>query len=733
MHWLWLALLTLTAEPPASATIQIELKCAVACTAEEVELSVIRREDQVELQREKLAAPGRGSLTVSGPLDGLQISLHAQSFWALPSPLGPDSAATGLVLELWPRGDLVFVDDVPPLKAGELPARILVEAVGAPLPPGKKPLPRTRLACTLADGIWTCPAPALALDLRLEKPLHVPRYFFGKTIVAAKKHDLGRLRFEKGASISGFVTVEEGEPKGAEISVLPSGTPNLRDGQRHEFRTLKATTNERGFFQIFGVAPGGYRLEATRADLTTTELWPVEVREEQETAIPSPIHLPPAVKLVVHVTPPVGPLGKPWKMTLVRRQAGSNNGTETLAGETDDKGVYLREGLRPGVYFLIVSNPDGEKTGAGDDSIWLAQEVNLLPGEQPLYLDVPTIDVEGTFRAGSEPLRGRLIFGGFHGAPHVVLWSDEDGNFEGQLPREGEWDLDAEIDGRLVSLEKVLVEPRGGRPARLDIRLANTRFHGIVRHRDEPVEGAKIWGHLQTAGNSGRFNVHTDEKGEFDVKGLAAGSYDVTVSSARLRLGAPRLRFEIREGAKDPPVEIELEEFVKIEGQVLAGGQPVPGATFAAWLRAKQGEDQRDGQTDASGVLGLLVPESTSQVALLVAAPGFAWQVVPLRPSITGPGFAPVLVEVAQNGGRLLLKGKDVRKARLQYAGVEMPVYLLQTLREAGYHSDSGGGVLLENATPGHYRVCRDAQCVEGVVSPGGSLELELDPIEAGE
>ena len=436
--------------------------------------------------------------------------------------------------------------------------------------------------------------------------------------------------------------------------------------------------------------------------------------------------------LELHVSPPLSPIGKSWNLRLIRTTPGSNVAAETLEGSCDENGLWVSEGLRPGSYILDVSNADGEGTGAGPDSSWFTQDLELYPGQESLYVDIPVIEVEGTFQAGDEPLKGRLIFGGFHGMPHIAIWSNEDGEFAGALSRAGEWLLDAEVNGELLSLEKVLVEPKGGRPARLDIRLPDTRFHGKVTHKGKPVEGAELWGISMEAGSSSRFDCKSNAEGLFDLRGLHPGRYSLTATSARLRLGAPKLVVEIREGADDPPVEIELEGFVRIEGQVLAGGQPVPLAQFRAVLRARQGEDNRQGQATAAGVFGLMVPDSSREIGLVVAAAGFTWQIVPLRPG--AQGFQPAIVELAQNGGRLRIQGTTPGGGRISYGGIEVPLYLLRSAMEGfGYYRSAEEGIVLENAAPGAYRLCGGSNCVDGMVGPGSSLDLKLESTEGGQ
>jgi hypothetical protein len=734
MNFFWL-LFTLAASSPAQ--LEIELIARPPAKTGEVEISLRDPISGAESLRRTVEVPWRGTVEVGRPLDGLRLDLISPTFWSAPTLLADHDPAAILKVELFESCEILFSEEKGGAKEGPaaMAEPILLEVSSVPVPREKAALGKTRLDCSLKEERWHCRAPAMPLDLRLEKPGHAPRYVWNAKVEPGKTLDLGRIRFRRGSSISGFVTVAEGEPTGVRIEVEPAGSWMARDGQRRELRKLEALASERGFFQVLGISPGAYSIVASRSGLAEAELSPVDVREEQETSLAEPIHLDLAAVLEIHVSPPTGPLGRPWQLLLARERPGSNVADESFEGSTDEKGAFAWQGLRPGSFFLNVSNPDGEKTGAGDDSIWLSQFFELAPGNQTLYFDIPVIGVEGTFKAGDEPLQGRLIFGGYHGAPHVAIWTDEEGHFEGQLPRKGEWDLDAELQGQLLSLEKVNVEPRGGRAARLDIRLPDTRFHGRVTHKGKPVEGAELWGNLQEPGRSSRFTTKTNAEGVFDHRGIDPGRYEVTASSARLRLGAPQLSFEVREGADDPAVEIELEEFVRIEGQVLAGGEPAPMAAFRAVLKARQGEDSRQGQTDSTGVLRLTVPESTREIALVVAPAGFAWQIVALRPSLGTGLFAPFLVEASQNGGLLRVHGKDlVVAARLRFGGAEVPVYLARSaLQSSGYFEEKGDQIVLANAAPGLYRVCRGNKCAEGVVTPGGTLDLWLDRQEGGE
>lgn len=716
---------------PEAAKLEVDVRPSQPQSVGKADLVLRDPIEGTEKLRHPIEVPWKGELALDRPVAGLLLEIESPTLWSAPFRVPETGQPEALEIDTFQRGELTFSEEPSAASTpAAMPAAIQVEVASVPAPRGKDLLKKTRLACILEKDRWRCPAPALALDLRLEKPGHVPRYFFGAKIEPGKSLDLGRLRFEQGASISGFVAVEEGEPKGATIGLGPAGTWGPRDGQRQNLRRAEAIANERGFFQVQGVAPGGYRLEASRKGLSATELWPVEVLEGKETSLAEPILLTRAAELEVHVAPPLGPLGRPWKLLLVRETPGSDGGGEVLTEEADAAGTSVWKELQPGSYLLMVCNPDGEKTGAGDDSIWASQFVELLPGSQAIYQDIAVVRVEGTLTAGEDPVLGRLIFGGFNGSPHATVWSDEDGRFEGQLPRKGSWQLDVEIGGQLLSLEPVEVEPRGGKPARLDLHLPDTRFHGKVIHREKGVAGAQLWGHSTGSGKSFRFDTTADDEGGFDLRGLAAGSYQVTVSSARLRLASPRLRFDIREGIEDPAAEIELEEYQRLEGQILANGVGVPLAAFGVFFRSRHGEDLQRGQGDAAGVLRVAVPESAQEIAMVITPAGFAWQILPLRPSAGTAGSSPFFVEAAQNGGTLRIKSPDPAAARLFASGAEVPLQMVaSTLQRGGNAEVAAGGWTFKNTAPGFYRVCGAAKCAEGILATGGILELVLSEI----
>lgn len=702
--------------------------------------SVVRRADliewtgaeKVEVNRARLESPWQGSLHFDRALTEVQLEIRSSESWAAPIALEKDQAS--LQIELFPRSELIFqVEETAPAQR-EL--TVIVEGNAAP---GEKPgqadkLKKTQFNCSRDQARWRCPVPAMPLDLRLSLAGHVPQYFWNMTFEPGKAYDLGRVRFQKGASITGWITTDSGELSGARVQLERIGIlQNPRDGQRSNLQRLETAATERGFFQIAGVAPGGYRVTACRKELACREVSPVIVEEEVEVALAQPLHLGRPAILEVNLSPLLSPSGKPWQVVLQKALAGHDAFEREDVGFADSDGHWKSKSLDPGAYFLEVRSPDGQKTGSGEDSAWLFQPVEVNAGMPPLFLEISLVAVTGQLLAGETPLHGRLFFGGFHGMPNITMIVDEEGHFEGGLPHEGLWRLDAEVGSQVLTLPAVEVELNGQRAARLTIQLPGSRFFGRVVKDGQPVAGAMIQGLSVSPEKFGQFRAESNEEGRFDVRGIEPSRYAVLATYQRA--STPWLEFQIEEKDPDQIAEVELvvEEMVEVSGQVNNALHAVPGSAISYFPRS--GEGSLIGKTvwtDGSGAFRLWIPASTTAIDFLVMAPGFAWQIVRrMSQSPAGGQFAPILLEVAPGGQDLQIEDGVSNFALL--IGDRAVIPLGTVRREAarlGLVEAIAGGQRIKNAASATYSLCGPEGCRAAL--PIGPGALGFSPLPPG-
>jgi hypothetical protein len=265
-------------------------------------------------------------------------------------------------------------------------------------------------------------------------------------------------------------------PKGCRIRLGPPA-PSMPDRADTERRlaelALEAQPNDQGFFQFAGVKPGIYALRAEHRDFAPAEESPIVVRAGLATELSQLLTLRPLAVLTVQVDPPLDPFDRPWRLRLNRE---SSFGGGSFKGVADETGAWLQRGLPPGRWHLSVL---GENEG-----IWASQSVEIDGADSFATVEVGAIAVEGRAFQGKEPFRGALWFGGARGARRVRFDPDENGEFLGLLPEEGEWEVQAESPGAgldRLTLEPVEVRRRPGQSkARVEIQVPDTRLEGRV-------------------------------------------------------------------------------------------------------------------------------------------------------------------------------------------------------------------------------------------------------------
>ncbi len=666
------------------------------------------------------------------PSSGWQLAAQAEGFWAASRAVVADgqparlrllptgTAAGGL---RWPRGE-------------PAPPEVAVRFAGAPGPEGQSDpdLPETTVTCSVAEGRWACRLPAGVLDLRIEAPDYTPHYFWDVAVQPGRSVDLGGVRLARGASVAGWVETPGQSPEGGTtVELEPRGGGWLGDPtSRRRMSSLARETraNERGFFQLGAVAPGGYLLRARQSGLPPVEVYPVDVAAGEELVLADAVVLRPAADLHVVLDPPVDPRGSPWIVGIQRLEAMTHISNAPDEAAADLGGTWSHPGLAAGGgYTLRVTDTEG--------SAWVWENLELEPGRNDVPVDIPLVRIAGRIRRGGEPVRGTLIFGSTQGRQQIRVTADEDGELEGYLPHEGVWPVELAlttggIETGAQALDPVEVRVAPGQPvARLALELPDTCLAIQVFEEDRPVEADLT---MVRTGEDKRREVvaRTSEDGELELLGLSPGTV-VVRASTRYGKASEWIAVEIREKAAIPRLELVIEEKTTLAGEVRFRGTPFPGARIVAY--PDYGGPAAMTTREISrfdGVFELRLPARATSTEIIVIPPGFDVQIFKI-PLSRSP--APLTIDLESSGSTLTLlrsagaSRKELWKtAELVHRGADLKVRLLASLlRVSGRWEHREDRVSFQGLEPGEYRLCPPAsECRSVVLNPGSEAFLDF-------
>lgn len=701
-----------------------------------------------------------GTLSLSLP-SGVAWHLQAQAAdaWSAPALVltaEERSAAdrpTSPTLTLYPAGLLTGRVQMP---AGEpSPRSLSLRSEPSPVSTGKRS-PRFDITCPVQDGSFACRLPRGDHDLSLRTEGFLSHYLWDLQITARERHDLGTLRFERGASVVGWVAAPQPPSAAAPcvVALQPEtgGSPrSTAAAERVRRLALSTRADSRGFFQLLGVPAGSYELRAEQgaAAGTMAHVW---VEAGAETRLRDSLALLPPVTLEVWLQPEDGPSGEPWQLSLVAEGPPGLRSRRPTAAPVVATGGYAKvAALRAGRYGLQVLDAAG--------SSYLYRSLDLRENSGPLHLELPLVTVEGQVLLGRAPLAAGLFFGGRHGRESVRMASGDDGRFRGLLPRggaedSGVWPLEVLAEqppvGRRLRLP--IGEPRRpGEPVRLTIRLPDSRLRGqVVDEQGEPALGATVE-ITRTDGVELVPEITVDASGRFESRGLEAGTYSLTAES-RFATADPQV-LSLAAGQDSGELRLVLHRRRELSGIVLSAEGPLAGARVLATPtvggRPAPVTGVAAAVTTVDGVFHLQLPAWASGAQLTLLAPGFAlsqYRVDQLAES------AKTLL-ASQDGGTLILDmPPDLAGPRADLpqpvvfhdGGLELSWRLLWEWSALGGAGDpSAHQLVVSPISPGHYKLCQfdsaaeylrvaagstppAQRCASGDLALGGVLHLQL-------
>jgi hypothetical protein len=671
-----------------------------------------------------------------------EVALEFPGFWGPRKPLtaGPPGQETRLTIDLWAMGKVSGVITIKE-KDKPLPRTVLIKTLATPAFAKRLPAPKGAIDCPVNDeGSWTCPLPAAVFDLVISADGFIPHYRWGVEIPPGKERSLGTLELERGASVAGWLEVEDGpiEPGSCVVRLSPwaPGGPDPAIATKTEQKTRETVVSRDGFFQIKGLPAGVYTLEARQPGFSPDRVAPLRVAFQAETFLNEPLLLQRPLALSVEVSPPLDWLGHPWHASVIRlEEAGGKPAPVIFEGNASEGGLLSISGQSAGVFQVSILDSLGNRLATSDVSLASA-------GSPPARIDIDLVTVEGSVRLGQEPLAADLWFGGRFGTVRVKMDSDQEGRFHGILPKGGDWKVDVDAsEPHLRTTSRVDISPNRAGKAEVEIVLPDTRIFGrVLDEHGKPVPGADVVFMADRVDTLDRADV----LGAFELRGLPEGL--AWLAASKEGRGSARSYADLVDGRAVGPVDLRLLPMRRLSGTVISPSGPVPGAQLAVVATVPPvGGGFVTSEPDGS--FEIEVPAITQRIMAIVAAPGYALRAID---AMVGP---PLAFRISEEGGDLEIRAglaaeelarRDLTVAIYQNGLELLPNTLREWSRQHGqpWPGPSSGPVTLRipSLAPGDYRICfvpsrlprqeapapSGAKCDSGVLFAGGVLSLRL-------
>lgn len=475
--------------------------------------------------REFLVAPGPSTLDLSEDRPW-RLRTRAKGFW------GPEveislPAAGAVRLLLFPTG--ILRGDLSMTGPESTPSEIELRFEGDAYWRTATKIPAGTVNCPVAQGLIRCEVPAGTLNLTLAGGQLVPERRWEIRVERAEVHDLGTVELELGGTVWGWLELDGAAAPSEECRVRMIGHGRTQEASRGTLGQT-AVVNPNGSFEFVGVPAGEVVLTASQPNYLPATSASIEVLRGQTVKMLEPLVLRLPATLELFFTPANGPGGQGWRFRLARLDPESAKVTKRISGEAGENGVWVKEGLEPGLYQIKITETLGAKG--------FSEEIELPGGRTTVPIDLPIITVEGQVLLGGEPLTARIHFSRPEERLSALFQSDESGFFRGLLPQEGTWQvrIDAPAEMIRMSLDPIDVWAQGSSGvAVIDILLPGTILEGQVTDLfGNVVTQASV--RIQRRGaQQGSHSHKTDEQGRFRIRGLVPGSVSVMASSGRLR------------------------------------------------------------------------------------------------------------------------------------------------------------------------------------------------------
>jgi hypothetical protein len=608
--------------------------------------------------------------------------------------------------------------------------------------------PKGEVTCLIGPKrSFRCRIPARKLDVRLSAPAFAPHYFWGLDLETQESIDLGAVPLVPGASLSGWLIPGDGgglSPQQASLTIVPHGLSeptNAKEERLRDTMILKGDLEENGFFQFRSVPPGEYVLKVQSQQYAEATVG-VTVVEDSASEVRYPILLSPPMKAEFIIEPPVDYYQRNWEINIRRVDEFKSSFVEIDSGEVPVTGWFESKGVNPTTHLVTLSDSWGQQV--------YSEMMDFAAVPMPVVVKIGTVPVEGTVSLGEDPLEATIWFGGKNGATKVEFQSDEEGFYQGVLPRPGRWRVELEASTLPVKRKIANVEVGhwdGSEPVRVDLRLENTRIFGRVKNEDgsRPKSTTIVYAVMGTWDR--HVSRRVDKEGSFEFLGLEEGMHQLHALSADSQ--SQPVAVNLRED-EERSITLTLEKQQQVSGQVInEAGRPVPGALLVVQPADVPFLPTSKIRADGDGRFETTIPAKARIVDLTVSSPGRTLGVfrLPVNPD------EPMTVTLPQEGGHLDVALGDQGLAGLARTGQSLvifrggvPVAEGEAMWWASIHRDERldpkmSRVSFPRLVPGDYEVCivppssyaqwllgyreRDA-CDSGSLSYLGELELDV-------
>ncbi|MEC9475954.1 MAG: carboxypeptidase-like regulatory domain-containing protein [Planctomycetota bacterium] len=395
---------------------------------------------------------------------------------------------------------------------------------------------------------------------------------------------------ERGAVVRGIVRDEEGQPLG-EIDVTVNIDQRNRGGTEERTKTF-----DNGEFVIDTLPAGSYRVTCTG------DGW----RRWRETVPADGPYLEVTMKAAPVLT---GRVIDSRGKAVSRARVQIDRGWGDADGATTDGEGRFRLLLETGGDRIVVrargyaelrqeTDPEG-----GDLGDLVLADAEVITG---LALAPDGSPLSGARVTASEQRQDGNNNNNRFGGPrrlNATAWSSPAGDYRLELPQPGlRWQVKASFPFLLES-EEVVVQPIDGLAAEVNLHLRwGAEISGVVLGEGVPLEGASVSlsynserGFRNRAGGRNR-TARTDATGNFMIRGLEAGTYNVRSSADGF--GDARIRELVLTADQQRVVELRMEKEAVLEGVVIDQfGAPIASAQVSAsdssgaWRRSSSAAD----------------------------------------------------------------------------------------------------------------------------------------------